>query len=198
MALAVKIFISYITELVALATDKNTSGHYLKDFGSALEPTVKLAAIASPFVLIINTLMTEFSVWVFDSRIYISIVLFAILVDWFFGSWKHLKRRTFSLKNNAIGLLTKISLTVGGGFLFEGVNFLTKDTAVVSSLLEVITRLVVFFYPTLSALQSIYIVSEETFPPKILIERIQRFNSSLKPEDLKGGDEDSSDKEYYD
>ena len=91
----------------------------------------------------------------------------AVLIDWFFGIWKHLEKRTFSFKKNATGLILKIALTVGAGMLFEGLNSIVKDSAdIVVLSLSIVTRVIVFLYPAVSAWQNIYIVSGERFPPK--------------------------------
>ena len=71
-------------------------GNLPTKFVSAL----KLSLIASPFILIWDKLVK----WVIPNQDYILIVLGAILVDWGFGIWKHMKKRTFSFKQNAIGL----------------------------------------------------------------------------------------------
>ena len=141
----------------------------------------KLSLIASPFILIWDKLVK----WGIPNQDYILIVLGAILVDWVFGIWKHLKKRTFSLKQNAIGLIVKIALTTGAAFLFEGLGNIVKDSAdIIVVSLTTVTRVIVFLYPAVSAWQNIYIVSDERFPPKAWMDRINKFNENLNVKEL--------------
>ena len=142
---------------------------------------LKLSLIASPFILIWDKLVK----WGVPNQDYILIVLGAILVDWFFGIWKHLKKRTFSFKQNAYGLIIKVALTTGAAFLFEGLNSIVKDSAdIIVVSLTTVTRVIVFLYPAVSAWQNIYIVSDERFPPKVWMDRINKFNENLNVKEL--------------
>ena len=142
---------------------------------------LKLSLIASPFILIWDKIVK----WGVPNQDYILIVLGAILVDWFFGIWKHLKKRTFSFKHNAFGLVIKIALTAGAAFLFEGLGNIVKDSADIIVLsLTTVTRVIVFLYPAVSAWQNIYIVSGEKFPPKAWMDRINKFNENLNIKEL--------------
>ena len=142
---------------------------------------LKLSLIASPFILIWDKLVK----WGVPNQDYILIVLGAILVDWFFGIWKHLKKRTFSFKQNAFGLIIKVALTTGAAFLFEGLGSIVKDSAdIIVVSLTTVTRVIVFLYPAVSAWQNIYIVSDERFPPKAWMDRINRFNENLNVKEL--------------
>ena len=142
---------------------------------------LKLSLIASPFILIWDKLVK----WGVPNQDYILIVLGAILVDWFFGIWKHLKKRTFSFKQNAFGLIIKVALTTGAAFLFEGLGSIVKDSAdIIVVSLTTVTRVIVFLYPAVSAWQNIYIVSDERFPPKAWMDRINKFNENLNVKEL--------------
>ena len=141
----------------------------------------KLSLIAYPFIIIWDKLVK----WGVPNQDYILIVLGAILVDWFFGIWKHLKKRTFSFKQNAFGLVIKIALTTGAAFLFEGLGTIVKDSAdIIVVSLTTVTRVIVFLYPAVSAWQNIYIVSDERFPPKAWMDRINKFNENLNVKEL--------------
>ena len=142
---------------------------------------LKLSLIAYPFIIIWDKLVK----WGVPNQDYILIVLGAILVDWFFGIWKHLKKRTFSFKQNAFGLVIKIALTTGAAFLFEGLGTIVKDSAdIIVVSLTTVTRVIVFLYPAVSAWQNIYIVSDERFPPKAWMDRINKFNENLNVKEL--------------
>ena len=96
-----------------------------------------------------------------------------------------MKKRTFSFKHNAFGLVIKIALTAGAAFLFEGLGNIVKDSADIIVLsLTTVTRVIVFLYPAVSAWQNIYIVSDERFPPKAWMDRINKFNENLNVKEL--------------
>lgn len=142
---------------------------------------LKLSLIAYPFIIIWDKLVK----WGVPNQDYILIVLGAILVDWAFGIWKHLKKRTFSFKQNAFGLIIKVALTTGAAFLFEGLGTIVKDSAdIIVVSLTTVTRVIVFLYPAVSAWQNIYIVSDERFPPKAWMDRINKFNENLNVKEL--------------
>ena len=151
------------------------------DLPTKFSSALKLSLIASPFILIWDKIVK----WGVPNQDYILIVLMAILLDWFFGIIKHLQKRTFSFKKNALGLILKIALTVGAGMLFEGLNSIVKDSAdIVVLSLTIVTRVIVFLYPAVSAWQNIYVVSGERFPPKAWMDRINKFNENLNVKEL--------------
>src|SRR5690625_178245 len=145
--------------------------------------TAKISFWLTPFVFI----WEKISMWGITNQDYILIVLGAIFIDWLFGTIKHLWfTYTFSWKGNAIGLVTKIALAVAGGFLFEGLNYLVSESDTAVLIMKIITRVIVFMYPAISAFENIYIVSGEKFPPKAWMERLKLWNETLNPNDLKG------------
>ena len=151
------------------------------DLSAKFSGALKISLIISPFLFVWDKIVK----WGIPNQDYILIVLMAILIDWFFGIWKHLEKRTFSFKKNALGLILKIALTVGAGMLFEGLNSIVKDSAdIVVLSLSIVTRVIVFLYPAVSAWQNIYIVSGERFPPKAWMDRINKFNENLNIKEL--------------
>lgn len=145
--------------------------------------TSKISILFSPFIFI----WEKITKWGITNQDYILIVLGAIFIDWFLGTIKHLWfTRTFTWKGNAVGLVTKIALAVAGGFLFEGLNHLVAESDTVVSVMKIITRVIVFMYPAISAFENIYIVSGEKFPPKAWMERLKAWNETLNPNDLRG------------
>jgi len=69
--------------------------------------------------------------------------------------------------------------------LFEGLNSIVKDSAdIVVLSLTIVTRVIVFLYPAVSAWQNIYVVSGERFPPKAWMDRINKFNENLNVKEL--------------
>ena len=141
----------------------------------------KISLVVTPILFVWDKIVK----WGIPNQDYILIVLMAILLDWFFGIIKHLQKRTFSFKKNASGLILKIALTVGAGMLFEGLNSIVKDSAdIVVLSLSIVTRVIVFLYPAVSAWQNIYIVSGERFPPKAWMDRMNKFNENLNVKEL--------------
>lgn len=146
------------------------------DLSAKFSGAFKISLAVSPLIFVWDKIVK----WGIPNQDYILIVLMAILLDWFFGIIKHLQKRTFSFKKNAIGLILKITLTVGAGMLFEGMNSIVKDSAdIVVLSLTIVTRVIVFLYPAVSAWQNIYVVSGERFPPKAWMDRLNKFNENL-------------------
>ena len=151
------------------------------DLPTKFTSAFKISLIAYPFIFLWDKLVK----WGIPNQDFILIALGAILVDWAFGIWKHQKKRTFSFKQNAIGLIVKIALTTGAAFLFEGLGSIVKDSAdIIVVSLTTVTRVIVFLYPAVSAWQNIYIVSDERFPPKAWMDRINKFNENLNVKEL--------------
>ena len=85
-------------------------------------------------------------------------------------------------------------MAIEGGFLFEGLSHLTKDSDLLFSSLKITTRVIIFMYPAMSAWENLYIVSGEKFPPKTWMDKLNIFGKSLNPKDLipKNKEEDES------
>ena len=151
------------------------------DLSAKFSGAFKISLAVTPILFIWDKIVK----WGIPNQDYILIVLMAILLDWFFGIIKHLQKRTFSFKRDAFGLILKIALTVGAGMLFEGLDYIVKDSAgIVVLSLTTVTRVIVFLYPAVSAWQNIYIVSGERFPPKAWMDRINKFSENLNVKEL--------------
>lgn len=151
--------------------------------------TAKFSLILTPFVLIWEKITN----WSINNSDYILIVMGAILVDYIFGTIKHIWfTKDFTFKGNAIGLIMKLGLAVAGGFLFEGLSYLTKESEILFETLKIITRIIIFMYPAMSAWENLYIVSGEKFPPKAWMDKLNIFGKTLDPNDLIKKDEDSN------
>ena len=70
------------------------------DLPTKFSSAFKISLFTYPFIFLWEKLVK----WGIPNQDFILIVLGAILVDWFFGIWKQLKKRTFSFKQNAFGL----------------------------------------------------------------------------------------------
>ncbi|MGB3452969.1 MAG: hypothetical protein WBA59_03985 [Moheibacter sp.] len=170
-----KILAEYLIKFLKLVNDSTA------DSMAGFLAVTKVSLTLTPLFLIWDKLTN----WGIHNQDYILIVLGAIFVDWVFGTIKHIWfTHTFTWKQNAIGLTTKIALAVAGGFLFEGLNTLVKDVDIVVTSFKIITRVIILMYPGVSAFENIYIVSGEKFPPKAWMERLKVWNKSLDPNDL--------------
>lgn len=173
-----EIILLYIKKLIQLAV----RGANAETFISSIMPMIKISVLLSPFAIV----SSKVSGWYIDNGTYVLIVCSAIICDWVLGIWKHLKYGTFSLKYNAIGLVTKTALVVFGVLLFEGLSELTREATFITSPLQMITRLVIFMYPSLSAFENMYKVSDEKFPPKAFMDRIYKWSNTMEVKDLMG------------
>lgn len=161
-----------LTTLLNDSTKENLFGFFA---------TIKVSLILTPFIFVWD----KISNWGINNQDYILIVLGAILVDWLFGTLKHIFfTRDFSLKQNAIGLTTKIALATAGGFLFEGLNYIVSESEYIVTATQMVTRIIILMYPGVSAFENIYIVSGEKFPPDAWMKRLKKWKSSLNPKDL--------------
>lgn len=175
-------FKNLITYIMSLTVESTEAGNFI----DSIVPTVKLSIVLTPLWFVWQKILD----WSLNNQDYMLLVVTAIFVDWALGSVKYLVNKNFDLGENAKGLITKLGLAVAGGFLFEGVNYLSGDTTFISESLKIVTRLVVFLYPALSAWKNIHILSGGKFPPKIWIDRSNLFYKTMNPKHLKKEEED--------
>lgn len=140
-------------------------------FKARFMSTLSLATFLAPFIYIGDKITN----WVMCNNDYMHIVLGAIFVDYVVGTINYLLKKKkddkghvmkASLKYNALGLCTKLFVAVAGGFLFEGLNHLVSEVNILFDALKIITRVVVFLYPAISAWDNLSIFSNGKFPPK--------------------------------
>lgn len=178
-----KKLLAYIVKLLVATTTPN----YLESIWA----TAKLSIILTPFIFIWD----KISSWGINNSDYILVVMGAILVDYIFGTIKHLWfTKDFTFKGNANGLVMKLGLAVAGGFLFEGLSYLTKESELLFGALKITTRVIIFMYPAMSAWENLYIVSGEKFPPKSWMDRLNIFGKTLNPNDLIKKEKEDEDK----
>lgn len=150
---------------------------------------IKLSGVVSFFLYPFLWVFGVWSDFYMSNSEYVQFVLGAVLVDWVLGSIYHaFWRRDFTFKKNIKGLVVKIGLVVLVGFLFEGVGYFVKDAVTITGITVGALRLVVFLFPTLSALWSAYHISGKKFPPIGIMNKITQFNKELKISE----DEDST------
>lgn len=128
----------------------------------------------------------RFTTWGIANQDYIGGVLGCIAVDHLIGSIYHLRQRDFTLKKNALGLVTKLALCVAAALLFEILQHAMKDAPFIYEYLKIITRLVVLLYPAGSAFMNMSALTDGVFPPIGWIKKIKAFNENLDIEKFKG------------
>lgn len=144
--------------------------------------SIKLALLLSVPAFIIEHLAD----WWLGNYDYIIMVLFAIAIDHLLGSYKHaFIKRDWSMLKNLGGLGIKIGLVVAVGFLFEGLEVIIKQDSAIKDYLITVTRLMIFFYPTGSALGSASVISGGVFPPTAWLNKLKRFQSNLNTDEFK-------------
>lgn len=168
-----KRILAYIVKLLVTTTAPN--------YFESIWATAKFSLILTPFLFVWDKITN----WGISNSDYILVVMGAILVDYIFGTVKHLWfTKDFTFKGNANGLVMKLGLAVAGGFLFEGLSYLTKESEMLFEALKITTRVIIFMYPAMSAWENLYIVSGEKFPPKTWMDRLNIFGKTLNPSDL--------------
>jgi hypothetical protein len=151
-----------------------------------LKLTAFYGFIASPFIWILE----KITGWYIENQYYVLFVLGAIIVDHILGSIYHkFYKKDFAIKQNLIGLIVKVGLAVMVGFLFEGVNILItaddKFAELISGWTVMTLRLIVFLYPTMSALENSSAMTGGKFPPTGIFKKLKSFSETADLDDLK-------------
>lgn len=203
-----KLIISYLAKIIPLAvkfllTYAITLFQYLSNFHSGdmimkIKASTKISVLTSLFFVAIDyaamwlNTMTQLSVWIIDNAVYIKLVLFAIGIDHFLGTIKHLFwTKDFHFKKNILGLLIKTGLVVCCGVLFEGLNTLIHEDNLIKSYLTTTTRIIVFLYPAGSAFSSSSVISGGKFPPIGWINKLRKFQQNLDTKEFQKPNNDN-------
>ncbi|NDI99549.1 hypothetical protein GWA97_10730 [Flavobacterium sp. LaA7.5] len=118
--------------------------------------------------------------WGVSNSDYIAGVLTCIAIDHVIGSYYHaFKINDFTIKKNAVGLITKLSLCAGAAILFEIIHNVVKEATLIYDYLKIVTRLIVILYPAGSAFMNMSALTNGVFPPLGWITKIKAFNKDL-------------------
>lgn len=147
-----------------------------------LKSSLSLATAFSPIAYTIEKIMH----WSMQNEEYVWFVFAAIVVDHILGTILHLIKKDFDIKRNITGLITKVGLVVGMGFLFEGVNEIVAEDSFVKSYLIITLRLTVFMYPAGSAFSNSSVLTNGKFPPIGWMNKFKKFQENLDLKDIKG------------
>lgn len=148
-----------------------------------MKGVIALSYLLSPIALFSFKILGG---WYISNSDYVLIILAAIAIDHLLGTIKYLFFvGDFNIKENIKGLTVKIFLVVCMGILFEGLNILVSQDSIIKDYLVIVTRLMVFLYPALSAFRSSSIISGGKFPPKAWIIKVKEFQKDLKTKHFK-------------
>lgn len=130
-------------------------------------------------------IFSDIILWATINKDYLNIILFVIAADHLLGTMVHgWWIKDFSIKKNLIGLAMKILVVIVMGGLFEGLSVLTSSQDFVFTYLKLVTRILIFLYPFRSAMLNCHIITSGKFPPKVLIDRTNKFNETLEIKEL--------------
>ncbi len=147
---------------------------------------IKLAVLA----LIPTWLISTISGWSITNSEYIAGVLTCIAIDHIIGSVYHaFKVKDFTIKKNLIGLITKLSLCVVAGILFEIIKNTVSEHSLIYEYLQSLTRLIIILYPAGSAFMNMSAITNGRFPPIGWINKIKTFNKDLDIQRFSKGEE---------
>ena len=156
---------------------------------------VKLyAAFKLALPLSVMAWLTEsLTMWSISNKSYIGGVLGCIAVDHLIGTIYHFRQRDFTLKKNAIGLITKLSLCAAAVIMFEIIQSVMRDAPFIYEYLKIITRLIVILYPAGSAFMNMSALTNGVFPPVGWIKKMSDFNQNMDLDKFKSKQDDTID-----
>ncbi len=140
-----------------------------------LKSSIILGSTFSPFALLLQNLTD----WYLSNILTIWIIMGAVICDWGVGLIKHLKCKTFSWKENAKGLLIKVSMIVFGGYLGEALPHFLGGENFLSNGLIMALRLSIFMYPAASCWTNMSEVTNGKLPPEGLMNKIKGFTQNF-------------------
>lgn len=135
---------------------------------------------------VLTWVVERFTAWGISNQEYIGGVLGCIAVDHLIGSIYHLRQRDFTIKRNAIGLVTKLALCAGAALMFEIIQGALREAPFIYEYLKIITRLIVILYPAGSAFMNMSALTNGVFPPLGWMKKIKAFNENLDLDKFKG------------
>lgn len=142
--------------------------------------TIMLSPVAYLFDFVKNFLIPE--------KYFFQTVIFLCLADVGMGILKSIKLRRFSMLLVVVGLATKLGASYVVVQIFQALSspqeFINSPDA--RNYFVLTWKLLVMFYPALSAFNNIFYVSNKKFPPLWWMMRMQNFNKDGDIEKLIG------------
>lgn len=140
-----------------------------------LKSSIILGTTLSPLALLLQNLTD----WYLTNILTIWIIMGAVLSDWAVGIIKHIICKTFSWKENAKGLLIKVSMIIFGGYLGEALPHFLGGENILSNGLIMALRLSIFMYPAASCWTNMSIVTNGKLPPEGLMNKVKGFTQNF-------------------
>lgn len=142
--------------------------------------TIMLSPVVYIFDFVIDFLIPE--------KYFFQTVIFLCLADAGMGILKSIKLRRFSMLLLVVGLATKLGVSYVVVQIFQALSspqeFINSPDA--RNYFVLTWKLLVMFYPALSAFNNIFYVSNKKFPPLWWMMRMQNFNKDGDIEKLIG------------
>lgn len=136
-------------------------------------------AFAPTFLILI---METFTDWYIDNQKFMVFVFVAIAIDHLLGTIVHaFHLRDFSMKKNAVGLITKTGLCISAYVLFTMIHEIIHEADFIQLYFKMMLQLVVIIYPAGSAMGNMSILTNGKFPPIGWMKKLSKFNEDLDP-----------------
>jgi len=156
----------------------------IKSFKIKLLYSAMFTIMLSPFVYIFD-FVRDFLI---PEKYFFQTVIFLCLADVGMGILKSIKLRRFSMLVLVVGLATKLGVSYVVVQIFQALSspqeFINSPDA--RNYFVLTWKLLVMFYPALSAFNNIFYVSNKKFPPLWWMMRMQNFNKDGDIEKLIG------------
>ena len=156
----------------------------IKSFKIKLLNSAMFTIMLSPFVYIFD-FARDFLI---PEKYFFQTVIFLCLADVGMGILKSIKLRRFSMLVLVVGLATKLGVSYIAIQIFQAFSspqeFINSPDA--RNYFVLTWKLLVMFYPALSAFNNIFYVSNKKFPPLWWMMRMQNFNKDGDIEKLIG------------
>ena len=156
----------------------------IKSFKIKLLYSAMFTIMLSPFVYIFD-FVRDFLI---PEKYFFQTVIFLCLADAGMGILKSIKLRRFSMLVLVVGLATKLGASYVVVQIFQALSspqeFINSPDA--RNYFVLTWKLLVMFYPALSAFNNIFYVSNKKFPPLWWMMRMQNFNKDGDIEKLIG------------
>lgn len=139
--------------------------------------------------------------WYLENWVFLSFVSFALMIDHLIGSYMHwLIKDDWSWKKNIHGILNKSFSVIAVYVLLEMMHQIVQDVDFIAIYFKITLQLIVFLYPTSSAMANISILTKGKFPPSGWMDKIKKFNEDVKLNHFKteNNETDEMDEVYSD
>lgn len=139
-----------------------------------LGATFKLAVVPSLGVSILE----HFAGYYLSNLSFLYSVLFIIMLDHILGSIIHWREHNFSFKENLVGLIKKLGISISGYSLLLIMHDALNEIDFLDVYFMVMVKLMVLLYPGGSALVNMSKITNGAFPPSGLLSRIKNFEKT--------------------